>query len=405
MIWRKWKFWLALLLAATLVGLLEGTQVYTGAAAIGRPVTWARALGSTMPSWYVLLALLPGILWLSRRFPLEPDRWPLSLGVHLAAAVAFAIVHITLASWLSDYVLYDGVELPWTFGMNLSRLLTVYFVVELFTYFALVGAYHAYDYARRLRERETEAARLALKATRLEASLAQANLDSLRMQLNPHFLFNTLNAISVLALKGEDRGVVRMLTLLSDLLRVTLDNRDQIVSLRQELEVLDRYLEIESVRFEDRLSLERDIDPDTLTAEVPSLLLQPIVENAIGHGISRHAGPGTVRIEAEIIDGEVLQLRVLDTGPGFAADSTRGRAMPTRSGSAPTRSGNGTGVGIANTRSRLEQLYGDRQELVLEDRPEGGACVTVRLPLRLFSNMAPHRRDRSAAPATGSVVT
>jgi two-component system, LytTR family, sensor kinase len=387
MIWRKWKFWLALLLAATLIGLLEGTQVYAGASAIGRPVTWARALGSTMPSWYALLALLPGILWLSRRFPLEPGRWPLSLAVHLGAAVTFTVIHITLSAGFSEYILYAGVEPTWSFAMNLSRLLTIYFVVELFTYFALVGAYHAYDYAQRLRERETEAARLALTASRLEASLVQANLASLRMQLNPHFLFNSLNAVSVLALKGDDRGVVRMLALLSDLLRITLDNRDQIVPLRQELAVLDRYLEIETVRFEDRLTLERDIDPDTLTAEVPSLLLQPLVENAIGHGVSRRTGPVTVRIEAEIVSGEVLQIRVLDTGPGFASTGSEG-AERGRAGALSTRGMNGAGVGIANTRSRLMQLYGDRQELLLENRPEGGACVTVRLPLRLFSSDA-----------------
>jgi two-component system, LytTR family, sensor kinase len=389
MIWQTRKFWVGLLAAATLVGLLEGAQVYTGASAMGRAVTWGRALGSTMPSWYVLLALLPGIIWLSRRFPLEPGRWRGSLAVHLVAAVAFAILHITVASWLSDYVLYTGIEPMWTFGMNLSRLLTVYFVVELFTYFALVGGYHAYDYAHRLREREREAASLALHTSRLEASLSRANLDSLRMQLNPHFLFNTLNAISVLAMKGDRHGVVRMLSLLSDLLRITLDNRDQVVSLRDELEFLDRYLEIERVRFEDRLNVERDIDPDTLAAEVPSLLLQPLVENAIGHGISHRPGPGQIRIESAILDGEVLQLRVLDSGPGFGSQNGSGRR---------SASGSGGGVGITNTRARLAQLYGDRQELVLGNRQEGGGCVTVRLPLRLFSSeLVPEPRRRTGA--------
>src|SRR5690606_31020169 len=143
----------------------------------------------------------------------------------------------------SDFVLYPGAEQSWSFRMNLSRLLTIFFVVELFTYFALVGAYHAYEYSRRYRDREAETTQLALKASRLEASLSQANLDSLRMQLNPHFLFNTLNAISVMAMKGERQGTVRMLSLLSDLLRLSLDHRQQVVSLREELEFLDRYLE------------------------------------------------------------------------------------------------------------------------------------------------------------------
>ncbi|CAN5817847.1 hypothetical protein BH23GEM9_BH23GEM9_15540 [soil metagenome] len=370
MIWKKWKFWLALLAAATLIGLLEGAQVYTGASAMGRPVPWARAIGSTMPSWFVLLALLPGIIWICRWFPLEPGRFLRSLSAHALAAVIFAILHITVASWLSDFVLYNGPEPMWTFGMNLSRLLTIYFVVELFTYFGLVGAYHAYDYARRFTEREREAAQLALHATRLEASLSRAHLDTLRMQLNPHFLFNALNAIAVLAMKGERQGTVRMLTLLSDLLRITLENKHQVVSLRQELEFLDRYLEIEQIRFKDRLTLEREIDPDALTAEVPSLLLQPLVENALGHGLSRQPGPGSIRVEAHITDGETLELQVLDTGPGLGSSTAGGR----------------TGVGLANTRARLEQLYGDRQELRLENRPTGGARVVVRLPLRLFEN-------------------
>jgi two-component system, LytTR family, sensor kinase len=397
MTWTRWKFWFALLAAATLVGLLEATQVYTGTSAMGRPIPWGRALSSTMPSWYVLLALLPVIFLLCRRFPLEPGRLLHSLPVHAGAAVAFAITHVTVSSWLSDFVFYAGTEPLWSFGMNLSRLLTVYFVVELITYFGIVGAYHAFDYGQRIGAREREAAQLALKASRLETSLSRANLDALRMQLNPHFLFNTLNAISVLAMKGERQNVVRMLTLLSDLLRASLENRQQVVSLRQELHFLDRYLEIEQVRFRDRLTVEFDVDPDTLEAEVPSLLLQPLVENAIGHGISRTPGAGTVRVEAGIIDGELLQLRVLDSGPGFSAPATDSAAPAggaATTGSSQTATG-GTGVGIANTRARLEQLYGARQQLRLENRPEGGASVAVRIPLRLLSTALP------AAPARG----
>jgi two-component system LytT family sensor kinase len=367
--WRSWRFWLALVAAATCIGLLEGAQVFAGASAVGRPVTWTRALGATMPSWYVLTALLPFILVVSRYFPLEPGRWMRAVPVHLAAAVMFAFLHILIASWLSDFVLYPGGEFPFDFRTNMSRLLSIYFVVELVTYFAVVGAYHAYDFSNRYREREGQAAQLALKASRLEASLVRANLDALRMQLNPHFLFNTLNAIAVMALKGEKHGVVRMLTLLSDLLRLSLEQKEQVVSLREELGFLDHYLEIEQVRFKDRLTVERDIEPETLDAEVPTLLLQPLVENAIRHGVSRRAGPGTVRVEATIADGEVLQLRVMDTGPGFGN----------------VRSSDGTGVGIANTRARLDQLYGTRHDLELSNRAEGGACVTVRLPLRIFS--------------------
>jgi two-component system, LytTR family, sensor kinase len=384
MTWNRWNFWLTMLVAATLVGLLEAAQVYTGTSAMGRPVGWGRALSSTMPSWYVLLALVPGIMWLCRRFPLEPGRILTSMPVHFAGGVLFAVLHISGASWLSDFVFYGGSEAPWSFAMNLSRLFAIYFMVELVTYFGIVGAYHAFRYGRRAAAQEREAAHLALKTSRLEASLSRANLDALRMQLNPHFLFNTLNAISVMAMKGERQGVVRMLTLLSDLLRTSLENRHQVVALRQELEFLDRYVEIEQVRFRDRLTVERDIDADTLDAEVPSLLLQPLVENAIGHGLSRQPGPGTILIESRIVDGETLELCVLDTGPGFQhSGNDRGR----------------TGVGLANTRARLEQLYGARQQLRLDNRPEGGARVCVRLPLRLLSSELVHEPMHSSATA------
>ncbi|MEX1181796.1 MAG: histidine kinase [Gemmatimonadota bacterium] len=368
MIWRKWNFWLVLVMAATCIGLLEAAQVYAGTSALGRPMPWRTALASTMPSWYLLAALLPAIIWASRKFPLEPGRWRLSLVVHVLVATVFAVFHVTASSWISDAILYTGRQQPWDFRGNISRLLSIYFVVELFTYFALVAGYHAYEYGKRYRERERATALLQLRATRLEANLAQATLDSLRMQLNPHFLFNTLNTISVMALKGERHGVVRMLALLSDLLRLSLQNTQQVVSLRQELEFLDHYLEIEQVRFRDRLTIERDIEQDALDAEVPSLLLQPLVENAIHHGIARRAGPGTVRLEAGIVTGEVLELRVLDTGVGLGAPA-----------------GDSTGLGLSNTRARLEQLYGDRHELELTDRPGGGACVTVRLPLRILT--------------------
>jgi two-component system, LytTR family, sensor kinase len=388
MIWRSWKFWLAVLVAATCVGLLEGAQVYAGASAIGRPVSWAAALGSTMPSWFVMAALLPGVLWMSSRFPLEAGRWRLALLAHLAAAVVFALLHIGFSSWISDYVLVANGPMPFGFRVNLSRLLTIYFMVEIVTYFALVGGYHAYEYSRRFRERENAAAQLALRASRLEGSLTRANLDSLRMQLNPHFLFNTLNAISVMALKGERHGVVRMLTLLSDLLRLSLEQRQQVVPLRQELDFLDRYLEIEQVRFRDRLSVERDIDLDALEAEVPSLLLQPLVENAIRHGIARQPGPGTVRLEASIVRGEVLELRVLDTGVGLSPGRHAAARAVARPG-AYAATAEGTGVGLANTRARLEQLYGAEQDLELTNRPGGGACVTVRLPLRFTTATVP----------------
>src|SRR5688572_18666753 len=167
MIWRKWKLWLSVLATATLIGLLESAQFYTGsnAAGVSPPVTWPHALGSTMPSWYILAALVPLIIWFSRRFPLETGRWRRSVWAHLVVAVLFAVVHITSASFLSFALQQGGSEPSFDLRRTVSGVLSLFFVVELMTYFAVVGAYHAVDYARRYRERESAAAQLALKAS------------------------------------------------------------------------------------------------------------------------------------------------------------------------------------------------------------------------------------------------
>jgi two-component system, LytTR family, sensor kinase len=358
------KFWLVALLAALVLGVAEASQLHLGAAASGRPLAWSRAFSATMPSWLVTVAFLPLIFWAARRFPIERGRRLRALAGHVPVAVVYAVGHLAIASWLSDYVLYR--DHPLGYLPNLIRLLTVYFVMQLFFYGAIVAAHYAYQYYRKYRAQERAAAELELHASRLEASLAQANLEALRMQLNPHFLFNTLNTISVLALKGEGQAVARVLSRLSELLRIVLENSDQVVPLRDELELLDRYLEIEQVRFRDRLTVKLDIAPDVLDAEVPSLVLQPLVENALWHGIAQRPGAGRVEIGAQRV-GDRLEIRVRDTGPGFGPSQRPARRK---------------GVGLSNTRARLEQIYGDQHELDLGNAADGGAVVRLTIPFR-----------------------
>jgi hypothetical protein len=286
--WRPWKVGLILFVLATVVGLVEGTQVFLGASAQGEPMSYARALGATMPSWYVLALLLPPTVWVARRFRLDDGGWRSALPVHLFASVAFTAVHLVLALWMSEYVL-NPVSHNLTFLQNMTKLLTMFFVVDMLYYWALIGGYYAIDFGRRYREKERAASALALQTSRLETSLSRANLEALRMQLNPHFLFNTLNTISVLAMKGERNRVVRMINRLSDLLRLSLENNRQIMSLGEEVDFLQRYLEIEQVRFRDRLTVHMDVPEDLLDAEVPSLILQPIVENGSPAGRAPHA--------------------------------------------------------------------------------------------------------------------
>jgi two-component system, LytTR family, sensor kinase len=370
---RVIRYTLVALVAATLVGLAEATQVHTGMANAGRSVTWARSLSATMPSWYVLAALIPLVILVARRFPVETLKTPRSLAAHFLAAIVFALVHLAISGYLSDF-LFDGTY-SFKFSVAMWRLISMYFVGEITQYMGIVGVYFAYDYARRYREKERATAELALKASRLEASLTRANLEALRMQLNPHFLFNTLNTISVLALKGERQRVSRMLSRLGDLLRLSLENDRQTISLREELGFLERYLEIEQVRFRDRLGVSIDVDDAAYEAEVPSLILQPIVENALKYGFSQTLGPGRVSITCRV-RSNTLELDVADTGPGFPQNRVSSAS---------------TGVGIANTRARLEQLYGATYTLELTNRKEGGALVLIRIPyVRHASEVSDH---------------
>jgi sensor histidine kinase YesM len=324
-----------------------------------------------MPSWLGYLPLIPGIALVVRRFPLASGRWPVTIPVHMAAAVFLTMLHMAVASFFADYVFFR--EMPISYGDNLVRLLSMYGVIGVAFYWAFVGAMVAYDSTVRYQEQERTAAQLAIRASRLEAGLVRANLEALRMQLNPHFLFNALNGVSVLALKGDRHEVVRTLARLSELLRLALENDRQQVSLAEELHFLDTYLEIEEMRFKDRLTVSRQVPPEVLSAEVPSLLLQPLVENAVRHGIARRPGPGRIEVGARR-EADRLILTVRDTGPGFSGGPQHGT---------------GSGVGLANTRARLEQLYGTDFQLDTTNAPEGGGVVRVTLPYRPTDQPAP----------------
>jgi two-component system, LytTR family, sensor kinase len=363
--WTGWKLVGALFLITTAIGFAEATQVYLGVGAQGKTISYRESMASTMPSWLMLAGLLPLAIWLARRFRLDEKGWRRALPIHLAASIVFTAVHLGLSSWISDYVLMSA-TVP--FLRNITRIFTLFFVLDTLFYWGMIGSYYAFEYGRRYREEERAAAQLALKASRLETSLSRANLEALRMQLNPHFLFNTLNTISVLALKGERQPVVRMINRLSDLLRLSLENNRQTMTLGEEVDFLQRYLEIEQVRFRDRLTVRVDVPEELLDAEVPSLVLQPIVENAVVHGVSKQTEGGSIEISGRRKDDRLI-LEVRDSGPGFRSDSVR----------------NGTGVGISNTSARLEQLYGTDHRISRENRPGGGAIVTVELPYRVLS--------------------
>ena len=255
----------------------------------------------------------------------------------------------------------------------LSRLLG-----DAFIYAAVLGVATTLGYHRQFRERE-------LRAAQLETQLALAQVQALKMQVHPHFLFNTLHAVTVL-IREDPAGATRVVTRLGDLLRLTLSRATTAqVSFRRELEILTLYLEIERTRFQDRLEIAYDVQPNTLGALVPDLILQPLVENAIRHGVSPN--PGTGRIEVRSLrDGHWLTLEIRDNGAGLA----EGHGRP-------------EGIGLTTTRARLERLYGPQQELTLENLPAGGCVARIRIPYQPAADDRPDLAPELTRPAALSM--
>lgn len=308
----------------------------------------AVAIGAaTAMAW---AASILGMFWLARRFPLARGGILRALGVHAVAAFVRALAWLPFNAFVSLYLVGEPPPFPW------RRALFPVVYGEVVSYFFVLAAIYAVQSYEALRRREME-------ATRLAGYLAEARLQTLKTQLNPHFLFNALNAVSTLMRRDVD-AADHVLARLSELLRMTLMDRDaQEVPLRRELELLEPYLEIERTRFPDRLTVRTRIDPGALGARVPHLILQPLVENAIRHGIAPRAAPGRVEVSAERVDSR-LRLVVQDDGVGLRPGS------------------GGTGVGLSNTRDRLRALYGEAHGFTVEPVPAGGTRVTVTIPLR-----------------------
>ncbi len=350
---RTWPKWILIGAGWTLFAIFFASESVVSRAYLGRPLRVSESLGSWLLCAYIWLAATPLILALSRRFPLERRSWKKNLLVHLGASCAFAFVLLGIYVGIGRLVIQEMAAIP--FNQALKSQFIASFHAEVLTYWAVIGLSHAVDYYRKYRERE-------VRASQLEAQLARAQLDALRMQLQPHFLFNTLNTISVLM--AEDVALAnRVLLRLSDLLRLALKNTEtHEVSLREELEFLRNYLEIEQTRFQDRLTVRFEVAEDAADAQVPNLILQPLVENAIRHAVAPRASKSLVEISAVRRNGEV-QLQVRDDGPGLSSDAVAAK-----------------GIGLSNTRARLEKLYGSAHSFQLAPAPRGGLLVTITIP-------------------------
>jgi two-component system, LytTR family, sensor kinase len=348
---------LLLIFAAWLVpALLSGFDTYVQSRLEGHPPDWHWVLFNSI-DWLLYAVLTPFVFRAGRRLPLQPPHLARSIALHIACALGMCVAWAGLGTLLrlaifpvppdltGPKVIHEFVG--WVFT-------TLPFGVGV--YFALVGIEHALFYFAQARERETQAARLA-------AQLAEARLGALRMQLNPHFLFNSLNAINVLVRDQNTAAASRMIELLSDVLRQVLRAGEaNETTLATELGFLERYLAIEQVRFSDRLRPRIEVDPAVAGAAVPRFLLQPLVENALRHGIARRADAGMLTVSCRL-EGADLVLTVRDDGPGLSPGAPASGA-----------------IGLANTRARLAALYGERASLDIANADGGGVVATVRFP-------------------------
>jgi len=370
---RPWLIWVLSFAVWALVALAATVSIYELYRSMGGAMRFTEVLGLEFSQILSYAPLTPFVFAFASRYPFQRQYWLRYSLVYLAGGLLFSVAHIIMRG-LSPYAVWDTKDHVWasavwnlqahTFKIQWPVFRNLFWnnVVDDITgtYAPIVLIAHAISYYQRLREREQQ-------ASLLETQLTKARLRALKSQLQPHFLFNTMHSISALMLT-DVRAADRMMTRLSDLLRMSLENDGvQVTRLNRELEFVTGYLEIEKVRFGNRLGVTLDIAPETLDAQVPHLLLQPLVENAVRHGVARLSANGKLRILASR-DGNSLHLVIHDNGPGL-------RDSETSSAKA--------GLGLRATRDRLQTLYGNDQSLDVRNLPEGGVEVSVRIPFRL----------------------
>src|ERR1044071_2020721 len=365
--WLKWGthfgFW-------ALFSFLNANQVYFEMLhKPGMHHSWWRIVIWQLAVWWVWGCLTPIVLGLGRRVTGAHASWLRGLGIHLPFSFLLPLAHVAAATYMEMLIQpFDVWSDSRPFLQQYGGQLRSLFLFDFFVYWAVLGVGYAFDYRQRYNERERD-------ASELKAQLAQAQLEALKVQLHPHFLFNTLHTISGLVRGGDRQPAVNMIAGLSELLRRALDSADeQEVALREELKFVELYLDIQLVRFSDRLTVRTDIAPETLDALVPNMILQPLVENAIRHGISPCETPGSISINA-YRSGRMLHVEVSDDGLGQQSG---------------WRIEEGGGIGLANTVERLKRLYGSDQRFELRDVVGVGSGVTA-------SVVIPFREGRGSA--------
>ncbi len=350
--------WAIVLACWSVVAFFYTTQALIQNAYLAVPLVWWRVGVWELYFCLIWFAFTPLVLMLSERFPLIYGQILKNLTVYLISSIVFSLVHLILFTagvWFLPAYRAAPMGGDFQFFRSFELYVVAYLHFCLISFWGTILVSYLFKYYRDFQER-------ALRASQLEASLAQSQLQTLKSQLQPHFLFNTLNSISVL-MQEDPVAANKMLVGLSELLRFALKSEAaQLVPLREELDLLRRYLEIEQKRFEDRLVVAFEVEPEILDVYVPNLILQPLVENAIRHGIAPLAGAGLITVRARQ-DGHYIELSVTDNGVGLSDGSTTS-----------------DGIGLRNTQERLKRLYGDGQQFELSSDERGGLQVIVRIP-------------------------
>lgn len=370
---RSWLVWAISFGVWTLIACAGSVTMYQFNRVRGLPRQFNSMLALELSQSLTYAPLTPFVFLLACRYPLRGGAWRRRLVFYLLGSLVFTLAHVALRGL--TYQVWDlgtagyasaiwdshahAVRIRW----DLFQSLFFFNVVDDITgtYVPIVLIAHVVSYYQRFRQRE-------LRTSQLQTQLAKAHLQALKSQLQPHFLFNTMHSISALMLT-DVWAADRMMSRLSDLLRMSLESEGtQVTTLSRELESVNCYLDIEKIRFEERLNVVLDIAPETLDAQVPYLLLQPLVDNAVKHGISKRCALGEIQITVRRIAGE-LQMQISDNGPGFGQPGSFRL----------------DGLGLRITRERLESLYGEYQSMELLSPPEGGSTVRVCIPFRLQS--------------------
>lgn len=370
----SFRWWLVMCSVWLVPGVLTASQTYLLSAAIkGDGVHLGQALFAKIPPWQVWALATPLIVTIRARFPFDRAHWKRGLALHALLLASIASAEVSLVHTFGSLAgLQPYAEYPLSSMFPALLIKSAFF--ELFIYCAVIATTFGLEYQARYRE-------AALRQSQLEGKLVEAHLDALKMQLRPHFLFNTLNSISTLTRKGDSAGAVKMIDGLGELLRRSLSSaRVELVPLELELDFIRRYLDIATTRFSDRLRTEIDLPSAVRRARVPNLLLQPLVENALEHGLAPRIAGGSLEVSARVTDdGARLRVEIRDDGVGLSGTQRRG-------------------VGLTHVRERLAQLYPGNHLFALEPRSPAGTIAIVEIPLELEPESKDAKDGKDARP-------